>query len=250
MRALLIDIEAAPAQAFIWALRDQYIPLQRIIDNGYVLCVAAQWLGEDEIHFTSVKKDGRAKMLRKVHKMISEADVVIHFNGTSYDMPMLNREFLTAGMTPPAPYKQIDLLKVARKRFRFLSNKMDYIAQILGLKRKVRHKGFELWVECMRGDETAWKEMEEYNIGDIHTLLAVYQKFLPWIQNHPNWGIFGRDLVCPNCGGKHFQFRGTATVKTRQYRRAQCLADGCGKWFRSSIPVEAKKQERFVEIAA
>ncbi len=54
-------------------------------------------------------------------------------------------------MFPPAPFKEIDLLTVAKGRFRFVSNKLDYVAQQLGLGKKTEHSGHELWVQCMAG---------------------------------------------------------------------------------------------------
>ena len=70
-------------------------------------------------------------MLEGIHKLLDEADAVIHYNGKRFDIPSLNKEFLLNGMFPPAPFKEIDLLTVARGRFRFVSNKLDYVAQQL-----------------------------------------------------------------------------------------------------------------------
>jgi len=79
-------------------------------------------------------------MIQAAHDLLSEADAVIHYNGNSFDMPWLHTEFLLAGMPPPEPYKNIDLLLAVRKRFRFVSNKLDYVTQAVGLEGKVHHE--------------------------------------------------------------------------------------------------------------
>ena len=245
---MLLDIESAPAQAYVWGIWEQNVGLNQLIDSGRVLCWAAKWSDQDQIEFSSEKKDGKRRMMQKIHKLLNEADVVVHYNGSRYDIPILNREFLKLEMDPPAPYKQVDLLKVAKTRFKFLSNKLDFVAKTLGLGSKVRHKGFELWIECMEGKAEAWEQMEEYNRGDIILLEKLYNRVLPWIKNHPNFNLFSRDgLVCPKCGSKHYHFRGNAQVKTLTYRRAQC--NDCGSWFRSNKAIDKKHPDTFVEIA-
>jgi hypothetical protein len=167
--------------------------------------------------------------------MLNEADAVIHYNGTRFDMPTLNKEFLLFGMPPPTPYKQIDLLKVARNQFRFPSNKLDYVAQQLKLGSKTTHMGHEMWLRCMNKDEEAWALMEEYNCNDVVLLESLYNVLRPWIKGHPNMSIFKGELVCPTCGGNHFQKRGFAFTSGGKYQRFQCM--DCRTWFRDTANV-------------
>ena len=153
MKILLLDIETSPNTAHVWGLWQQNVGINQLLESSYVMCWAAKWYGEKTVHF--------GKDLKKIYNMINEADVVIHYNGKKFDMPTLNKEFLLNGWTPPAPYKQIDLLRVVRSQFRFPSNKLDYVAQRLGLGKKVAHEGHELWIKCMAGDAAAWNKMSE-----------------------------------------------------------------------------------------
>jgi hypothetical protein len=97
--------------------------------------------------------------------------------------------------------------------------------------KKVRHHGHELWVECMRGDDKAWKLMEKYNKKDVTLLEDVYNKLLPWIKDHPNRSLFTDGEVCSNCGSEKLQKRGHAYTQVYKYQRYQCLS--CGLWLRS-----------------
>jgi len=240
VKILLLDIETAPNLAYVWGMWQQNISMDKIVANGHVLCWAAKWYGEKGMHFRSVRS-GAKGMLKQIHSMLDEADAVVHYNGSSFDIPTLNKEFLTHDMTPPAPYKQIDLLSVVRDRFRFPINKLDYVVQQLGLGQKVRHPGFQMWVDCMAGDEAAWAKMAKYNQGDVVILERLYDKLKPWVRNHPNVGVYDpSDLEkCPHCGSKHLQRRGVAVTRDNSYQRYQCT--DCGAWSRGKKAVTKAK---------
>lgn len=233
VKILLIDLETSPNTASVWGLFQQNVSLSQLIESSYTLCWAAKWLNNKEVLFDSIHQSDVMDMLSRVHNLLNEADVVAHYNGKKFDIPTLNKEFILHGFNPPSPYYQVDLLNVARNRFKFASNKLAYVAKALGLTEKVPNIGHELWIRCMNNDPEAWKMMEEYNKGDVITLEEVYNKFLPWIPNHPNQGLYSEDkAVCPSCGGKHYHRRGTLTTRAGIYDRYQC--QDCGTWFRGN----------------
>jgi hypothetical protein len=101
---------------------------------------------------------------------------------------------------------------------------------------KVKHSGFELWVKCMAGEDKAWAEMKKYQIRDVNLLVGLYEKFLPWIKNHPNRAVIdGRPEGCISCGSENLQSRGFETTGAGRYRRFKCTV--CGKWQRGSKSV-------------
>jgi DNA-directed RNA polymerase subunit RPC12/RpoP len=176
---------------------------------------------------------------------MDEADAIVHYNGSRFDIPILHKEFLLSGMPPPAPSKQIDLLQVARRQFRFVSNKLDYVSQALGLGAKTAHEGHVLWVKCMNDDRKAWKTMEEYNKNDVVLLEKVYDKFKGWIKSHPNHNAYSEEICCPNCGSRKLNKRGFAITSTKQYQRYQCMV--CGSWSKS-VKSEKKSKEQITGI--
>lgn len=211
------------------------------MESGQVLCWAAKWVGGRE-HFAA-EWNGRKKMIRDIHKLMSEADAICHYNGCKFDVPTLNREFLLLGLPPPAPSKQIDLLRVVRQNFRFPSNKLAYVSVALGIGSKVKHSGHELWVKCMAGDPAARKLMEKYNRQDTRMLEPLLEKLRPWIKKI-NYGLHGETSeVCPKCGSESFQSRGFTYTATCVYKRYQCCS--CRGWFRGVTNIGPKPSKKF-----
>jgi hypothetical protein len=233
MRILLLDLETSPNLAYVWGLWNQNVSVNQMVSSTEVICFGARWYGQKKVQFSSIHHDGKEAMLKAIHELIDQADAVVGWNSASFDIKHLNREFLENGLLPPSPHKDIDLMRVAKQKFRFPSNKLEYVANKLGVGSKVKHSGFDLWVKCMAGDEKAWREMKKYQIQDVNLLVELYEKLLPWIKNHPNRALIdSRPDACVNCGGDHLQSRGTEVTGTGVYRKYQCQS--CGKWQRGA----------------
>jgi DNA polymerase elongation subunit (family B) len=236
-KILFIDIETAPNVVYAWSLFDQNIAIDQIVTPGYVLCVSWKWQGGKTEYLRISGKE--TSSLQKVHQLLDDADFVVHYNGTKFDIPTLHREFVLHGMSPPSPVKEIDLLRTVRKKFKFSSNKLDYVCQRLGLGNKVHHKGMRLWNDCMSGDVRAWRVMEKYNKQDVILLERLYERLLPWITNHPNVTKYSAVVGCPRCGSGKFQSRGVYHTATLSYNRYQC--NGCKGWFKSVTSLKIDK---------
>lgn len=237
MKILLLDIESAPYTALVWGVRKQYLTSKNLLDSGGILCFAAAWLGSDETFFDSVQRSGEKGMLESIHGLLDEADAIITYNGKSFDVPMLNREFLKHKFLPPSPYKHIDLYQTMRSRFRFASNKLDDVLRELGFKGKHEHRGLVMWLECMQGNKKAWQEMETYNIDDVTELENLYYRVLPWIKNHPNLSVFNRQICCTHCASNKLHSRGTVKRAAGLFQQYQC--QDCGNWDYHSKKLES-----------
>jgi hypothetical protein len=249
MKLLHIDIETTPAKVLTWALFKQNISVDQILEPTSILCFAAKWDGEKElIYHKSQKQSGPAfdRMIRAAYKLLSEADAVCHFNGNSFDIPRLNTEFIRLGLTPPKPIHNIDLKITAQKKFGFVSNRLAFLGPALGLGAKVRHEGWDLWKDCMKGIPEAWVIMEKYNKQDVVLLEKLYHKFLPWIDQHPNRFLFSQfvDLTSPHCThclSARGEWRGEQVTVTNVYKRWHCK--DCGRWGR------ARTAEKGIKVA-
>lgn len=236
-KILTIDIETAPNLGYVWGLWDQNIGLSQLVESTEMLCFASKWLDKKKIEFFSLEGDGHDGMVAAAHQLLGEADVVIGWNSRKFDVPHLNREFLTIGDgTAPSPFQQLDLLQTVRNKFKFPSNKLDYVAQITGVGQKVKHQGFELWLDCMAHDPKAWADMEKYNRHDVRITEKAYLFFRDrgWVSNGPNLAAFNEDGEgCPSCGSVKLQKRGPRPSKSGTwYQRYQC--QDCFTWSRGA----------------
>lgn len=231
VKILTLDIELAPNLATIWSLFNITVGINQLVETSRVLCVSAKWYGSKKTMFFSEWTNGQKGMLKAVHDLLCEADAVIGYNTERFDLPLLQREFIKAGMPPPPPVKHIDLLKVVKKQFRFTSNKLAHVAEQLGLPHKDDVGGHSTWLAVMNGNRQARNRMRAYNIQDVIVTEALYEKLFPWIHTLPNRGLFDTTRpVCPACGSHHIQRRGHTRTKTASYRRFVCL--DCKTWSR------------------
>lgn len=239
-KVLFLDVETAPNTAFVWGLYKQNISIGQMIDSSRIICWSAKWKGNNKIIYSGNNTDDHDVMIARMHLLMEEADIVVTYNGDRFDLPTLKKEFLMLGLPPPAPSKSIDLYKVVKKQFRFPSNKLDYICQELGIGSKTKHTGFQLWVDCLNGEENAWKTMEKYNKQDVKLLELLYNRLTGWLGRSINLNVYGDGSdSCPSCGSTHLQSRGYSVTLSGRSRRYQC--QDCGSWGKST------KTERMTE---
>ena len=238
MKILFLDIETSPITYTGWGMRDQNHNPDDILEDWKMISAAWSWSESEQISAIGWKatKDRKIsplwgfddrQVVEALHRQICKADVLCAHNGDAFDIKKFNARCIKLGLKPIPPLQTIDTLKVARKHFKFTSNKLDYIGQFLDVGAKIEtSKG--LWNRVIRGDKEALKEMIEYNKQDVVLLKRVYEKLRPWMQNHPNNNLFRDKECCPGCGSENTRYNGYIITRTRRYKRVHC--QDCGKW--------------------
>jgi len=224
-----MDIETAPGVAYIWRLfGDNFVPLERLISPSRVISWGAQWYGSREVMYSDEKRAGTQKMLAQIHRLMSQADAYVTFNGDKFDIPMLSGAFVEQGFDALPPTASIDLYKTVKK-LGLMSGKLEFVAPFLKIGQKVKHEGFGLWRSVLAGDREAWGRMRQYNIQDVRLTSKLYSLLLPYIKNHPRLFPKVKDRpTCRVCSSSHIIFRGSYFTKENQYTRTQC--QDCGSW--------------------
>jgi hypothetical protein len=245
-RILFYDLETFPNTGYFWAGKTCEINIIEVIKYGGLASVAWSWDGEETVYCLTRKGYKNDKhLVKKLISLFNEADIIVAHNGISFDNKTSNTNILKHDLIPPAPVKTIDTKVVAKKHFRFDSNSLDALAAFLSVGRKLKHKGFDMWKECLEQDlSSAWKDMAKYNKHDVVILKGVYYKLLPWISNTINAStIAERPEMCPKpgCGGTNLQARGFTTTASNKYRRFQCQK--CGGWCKGRTAVKTAKTE-------
>lgn len=237
-RILGIDLETAPHLAHVWSLWDQNISIGQVENWTEVICFAAKWFGDKRVDFYSVHHHSHEEMIKAAHSLLDEADIVVHYYGKRFDIPHLNREFVELGLNPPSPYRQVDLKQVVAKQFKFASNKLQHVSTKLGLEGKTPHTGFQLWLDCIAGDEKAWRLMKKYNKQDVVLLEELFERIKPWIPGLPSPALYddSEEDVCNRCGSTDLARQGFAVTQLATYQRYLCKA--CGGWMRGGKAVK------------
>lgn len=250
-KILLFDIETAPILGFVWQLWDNNLGLNQIVKDWSVLSWSAKWFKDDpkNVMYDDLRKSKNLEndkpLLKTIWKLLDQADIVITQNGKKFDEKKLNARFVMNGMMPPSSFRHIDTVQIARKKFAFTSNKLEYMTDKLCTKyKKQKHNkfsGFELWIECLKGNQEAWKEMEIYNKYDVLSLEELYTKLMAW-DNSINFDVYHNDFhnVC-KCGSKSFKRNGFHYSNLGKYQRFKCTECGSETKSRKNMLLKEKR---------
>lgn len=242
-RILFIDLERVPGSVTmdIWHPKDfarmSYGPHPSKWDEQpRMLCFAARWDGRKRGEFhASWDNDDPHHLARESWRLASEATHLVTYAGTIADVPWLKQSWLEAELPPPAPFKHIDLYKVAAQ-FGYPSRSLAHLCSILGLEGKQGHYSIADARACLAGDEKARRKMRRYNLGDVaqDTLGGVFERLRPWIRGL-NLGALALtdEKRCPYCASENVRRNGWYTAAVQSY--AQWTCDDCGGHSRSNI---------------
>lgn len=242
-RILALDFETSPAKGYfygtIWETN-----IIEVIEYEQILCVAWKWHDEKKVHvigqddFKGYKPGtlNDKKLVEFFAPIFEQADIVSAHNGDRFDLTVFNTRLLAHGLKPVPPVKSFDTKKISKNKFHLPSNKLDDIADFLGLGRKLStHKG--LWFGCENGVKSDWNYMKKYCGKDVILQDDVLTRILPFSNQVINYNVIADTLHnCsnPTCGSTHLQRRGFRMTTTVKYQRFQCM--DCGTW--SSKPLK------------
>jgi len=236
-KILLLDIETSPLVGYTWGLYEQDV-IKRI-KPFRILSFAYQWFGgKTKVIACDVRSE--KMLLVQLHKLLSEADIVVAHNGDSFDVKKINARFIVHRFDPPSPYKTIDTKVQAKRIAAFDSNSLENLSVDMSEGEKIKHRGFPMWEGCMAGNQQDWNDMKRYNKKDVVQLSKIYLRLRSWMKNHPdvNHCEGGDKEACPKCGSKKTIRRGILYTKVSNFHRRQCK--DCAGWFKG------EKLENFV----
>ena len=233
-KILFFDIETAPNLAYVWGKYEQNV--LDYTSQWYILSFSAKWSdGEvfsrclpDYVGYKPHTENDRT-LVNELWELFNEADVIVGHNGDSFDIKKTQARFVVHNLPPPTPFKTIDTKKLAKRSFNFNSNKLDDLGKTLGVGRKLKHTGFDLWLGCLNGDKESWQTMREYNEQDVLLLERVYLRLRPYATIHPNIAVLSEtENGCRNCGHAQLEQKGFSLTATGTNPNYQCL--NCGAW--------------------
>ena len=229
-KILFYDIETSQMTTKSWGLWNQNIQPSQITQDWHIICISYKWYHQKKIkHFLldfNKSTTDDLEICKQIREVIMSADMIVGHNADKYDIKKINARLIYHNLEPIPPTLSVDTLKEARKVFKFSSNKLDYIAQYLGVGAKMDTGGIALWEGCARGDVKALKKMVKYCDMDVQILQDVYLRLRPFMKNHPNLSTDSENISCPKCGSYHKHktcLRRSATgIFRRQYKCLDC----------------------------
>lgn len=230
-RIVFIDLETSAALAYCFGRHKVFLQQDNIKEEGgKILCSGYRWLGQSKStvlkDYSEVKQKEDYLVCQIMHDIYSNADVVVGHNLLGFDHKMLEVRCLANGLPPLPTVKLIDTLQIAKKEFRFPSNKLDSLAAYLGIGRKVSHAGIDMWIKVQEGDQAALDSMVEYCEQDVDLLYEVFMNLrgrgLVSGINFANY--YNDNLVrCKSCGSTDVEPTGRlVTTPTGKYNELQC----------------------------
>jgi DNA polymerase elongation subunit (family B) len=233
-KRLFFDIETSPNLVFSWNVGHEVrIGHDNIVKERAIICICYKYEGSDKVYSLTWDKGDDKKMLEKFASVINTADEVIGHNSDNFDIKWVRTRCIYHGIPMTHEIKSIDTLKAGRGKFRFNSNKLDYLGKYLGVGEKMETGGFDLWKDIiLKNSKKALTKMVSYCKQDVVLLEKVFQKLNPYIPVKTNAAVmFHRSAIaCPECLSEN-----TAVNKHRitaagiRYVGLQCKS--CGKYF-------------------
>jgi len=227
-KRLFYDIETSYNIVKSWRIGyNLSLQPEDIIKERAIITIAYKWEGEKDVTVLSWDKGCDKKIIEDFVKVMSEADELVGHNVDRYDTKFIMARALKHNISVLPKYQSTDTLKLAKKHFMLNSNKLDYIAQYLGIGHKTKHRGLEMWDDIiLRNDSKALEEMIEYNVQDVFLTEQVYHKLMEYSLpkvNHASKQT-GDKHTCPQCGSDHAELHKTYISSTgTKTRLMNCL---------------------------
>jgi len=191
LKVLVYDIETSYNIVKSWRVGYQLnINPSDILHERAIICVSYKWVGEDQIYNLTWDKNQCDKfLLEQFIEVMNEADLLVAHNGDRFDLKWIKTRAIKHGLDMLIDYPQFDTLKVAKKKFLFNSNKLDYISEFLGFGNKIK-TDMSLWDKIiLHKDNEAMIKMVEYCDMDVELLEKVYNKLVYWEKPKTHLGV-------------------------------------------------------------
>jgi hypothetical protein len=174
---LIWDIETSPNVGLFW--RPGYrlsIPHDNIIQERGIICICYKWEGSKQVHHLEWDNGDDSKLCRDFMEVALKADELIAHNGDKFDIKFFNGRCVVHGLDPAPIWKTVDTLVIAKRRFGFNSNRLDYLGKYLFGEGKI-HTEFGMWKDILLDNcPKAMAKMVKYCKQDVNLLERVWKK--------------------------------------------------------------------------
>lgn len=249
VRRLFADIETAPNIGLFFAAGfDKTINPDAIIQERKIICIGYKWEGEKKVNVLMWDKDRcDRKMIQDFIEVANSADEIVGHFGDRFDWPWIRTRCLMHKLPPLPKWKTVDTKAWASKYFYFNSNKLDYLAQVMGYEGKADTK-FKLWKDILlEGCMKSLRYMAYYCGKDVELLEKVYLRLAPYMTPKTHAGVYASlaKWTCPHCGSSRVHKTKTR-VTAGGAKQHQMICDSCHAYYQipeTTFSIYLKKDE-------
>ena len=233
IKRLFFDIETSPCIGFFW--RPGYninLSHSHILHENAIICICWKWEGEKKIHSVYWDKGDDKACVEAFLQIALEADEIVAHNGDKFDIKWLNARCLKHELGPVPIWKTVDTCVIARRRFAFNSNRLDYLGHYLFGEGKIK-TDLDLWKEIViNNSKKAMSEMVKYCKKDVELLERVWEKLQPYHTNKTHVGVLegNEKWTCPHDGSENVILH-KRNITAGGTVRFQMQCKDCGKYF-------------------
>lgn len=218
LRIMFLDIECTDLNA----------------DIGHIVCIDYKFNDENKVHhlglldYPGKDLNDDSKLLKAFEPAYEQADLIVHQFGDFYDLPFIRTRRLIHGMLPMPEVKTVDTWRIAKKKLKFGSNRLERFIDALDCPYKKTPISLKLWQDARIGKPAAFKYIHEHCKNDVLSLEWVYNKFAALWPAHPV--LVTDPTKCRLCGSSKNKSNGRRLSENHIYQRRQCLS--CGHTWR------------------
>ncbi|MGX9349181.1 hypothetical protein [Microbacterium sp. KNMS] len=253
-RILILDVERiAGLTVQSWwdrgALQKRYIHHETVTREPRTTIVCAKWYDSpDVIRLAEWDNGGRGAFLKRVHALMTQADIIVGHNLMNADLPWLKGDFHLPrighkhkpNLPPLPPFKTVDTLRVMRTEFKSGApfKGLDALCQILGIPAKTDEYDADRMERAIAGSVEDRERLINYCVGDVIATQGLYDALRPHIKNHPALFVDGKGRleVCHRCGNETEPTPRRYVANVLTYGMRKCTA--CKAYSRISIDPE------------
>ena len=133
------------------------------------------------------KTSEERSVLVKLEKRLESFDVIVTWNGRSFDLPFLTTRLMKHGLDPGSMLRKshIDLADVVKSRLRLTFTYLDHVCDFFGIDRKKGPMGLDvphLYVRALEGDGKALTAIRDHCLDDLRATRQVFLKLKPLLE--------------------------------------------------------------------
>jgi len=205
VKRLFYDIETVPGLYLAYGLAWQTSIKQHQEVRPWMICVISyKWQGSSKVHRLVFDQANMCdkKLVEDFVKVLNKADEIVAHNGDKFDIKKIRTRAMLNRVPMRPIYKSYDTLKKSRSFLSTGDNRLDALANMLGVGAKLPHQGWKMWKGVAEGDKKALKAMGDYCDVDVIVLEDVYDVIYQYgtVNIHEGVLLGNPTYSCKSCG--------------------------------------------------